>query len=579
MNQPRRFPGEVSAEPLLAIRDLAVSIGGRTLLDIDHLSVRRAEIVGLVGESGAGKSLLQSTILGILPAQAQVSGSVRFDGQELRGSLGGHHARHPRAAHRGGSPGSARGAHAHAARGDVDRSGAGPARRAAGRACHAPGARPGRRAPGACAAAPLPAPAVGRRGTARLDRAGRGPAGGPHPRRRGHERPGRHRPGRGGRALPRAARARAARRSCSSATTWRWSPAWPTASASSPRGASWNAVARRSSASRATRSPRPSWRPRQRSPRRIALRLRRPSTRQARRRGDRPRARGRPGCCRPGCRRPGGALSGQRPGGARGPASRGPGDRSRPLAGARGRERLGQDDGAARPAGPHPAGRRRRHLRRDPGAGAAGRGPACLPPRGSAHPTGRRWRPRPATVDRLGHRGGLARGRPAGRRPREALRPWSSRGDGGRGAPRRGGPARGGGRAVIPHEVSGGQRQRAVMARALAVGPRILLLDEPTSGLDTTVQARILELIERLRADRGLGILLISHNLGVVARLCPGDARALPRRGRRDRGHCGAAGTAPPPLHRGPASLACPRSGCPSACPGSPARRPARSRP
>jgi len=72
-----------------------------------------------------------------------------------------------------------------------------------------------------------------------------------------------------------------------------------------------------------------------------------------------------------------------------------------------------------------------------------------------------------------------------------------------------------------PHEVSGGQRQRAVVARALAVSPRLLLLDEPTSGLDSTVQARILELIERLRADRGLGILLISHNLGVVARLCP----------------------------------------------------------
>jgi peptide/nickel transport system ATP-binding protein len=72
-----------------------------------------------------------------------------------------------------------------------------------------------------------------------------------------------------------------------------------------------------------------------------------------------------------------------------------------------------------------------------------------------------------------------------------------------------------------PHEVSGGQRQRAVIARALAVGPRMLLLDEPTSGLDATVQVRILELIERLRAERGLGILLISHNLGVVARLCP----------------------------------------------------------
>ena len=71
-----------------------------------------------------------------------------------------------------------------------------------------------------------------------------------------------------------------------------------------------------------------------------------------------------------------------------------------------------------------------------------------------------------------------------------------------------------------PHEVSGGQRQRAVIARALAVGPRILLLDEPTSGLDATVQAKILELIERLREERGLGLLLVSHNLAVVARLC-----------------------------------------------------------
>ena len=72
-----------------------------------------------------------------------------------------------------------------------------------------------------------------------------------------------------------------------------------------------------------------------------------------------------------------------------------------------------------------------------------------------------------------------------------------------------------------PHEISGGQRQRALIARALAVGPRILLLDEPTSGLDATIAVKILDLIDQLRAERGLGILLISHDLGVCTRLCP----------------------------------------------------------
>ena len=70
----------------------------------------------------------------------------------------------------------------------------------------------------------------------------------------------------------------------------------------------------------------------------------------------------------------------------------------------------------------------------------------------------------------------------------------------------------------FPHQLSGGMSQRVMIAMALACQPKLLIADEPTTAVDVTIQAQILELIKRLSAERGLAVILVTHNLGLVAR-------------------------------------------------------------
>jgi len=127
-----------------------------------------------------------------------------------------------------------------------------------------------------------------------------------------------------------------------------------------------------------------------------------------------------------------------------------------------------------------------------------------------------------------------------------------------------------------PHEMSGGMQQRVMIAMALASNPRLLVADEPTTALDVTIQAQILELLQGLGRDRRMGILLVTHNLGIVSEMAdrvivmyaghtvesapvrelmdrpqhPYTAAllsAVPRLGRRDNELTTIPGTVPPP--------------------------------
>jgi len=82
----------------------------------------------------------------------------------------------------------------------------------------------------------------------------------------------------------------------------------------------------------------------------------------------------------------------------------------------------------------------------------------------------------------------------------------------------------------FPHQLSGGMRQRALIAAAMVAEPGLLVADEPTSDLDTVSQAQILGLLRRLRDDHGIGILLVSHDMGVIASIC--DRVGVMRRGK-----------------------------------------------